>query len=733
MSKRSKASGNDIANVRERLIGLGERSVRKSYYPELVQRHEELDRFHNLLEHISDAIFLVDMGDGTIVDAVGNLQGIAGRGKNECIGANITGIITRDGEYPLRRMLETMGEDFSPRRMSGSLGFDADRAVPVEITAHMDAFGGVTYAVLVVRDVSERINAEQALKASEERYRLVADYNYDWEMWIGPDGRMLYVSPSSERISGYPRQVFMNDPAFFEQLVHRDDLKAWKRLMQEGAGTEAEHFDFRLFNREGRMVWVSQVTQQVTGDKGESMGLRVSLRDITARKIMEKQLEYQALHDPLTGLANRTLCLDRIRQAMGRAERRSNYRFGVAFVDMDRFKVVNDSLGHSAGDKLLMEFSHRLLQSVRNLDTVSRFGGDEFVILFEELSGAGEALRIIRRVQEEVRKPFHINGHEIQSTASFGLVLSPMEFKEPEMLLQNANIAMHKAKESGRNRIKVFNAKMLQQAVQTLTLESDLRRAVTGDEFFVTYQPQVSLLTGRLRGFEALVRWNHPRLGVMAPGRFIPLAEETGIIVDIGRVVLEKACQTLALWREALPEAQDLVISVNLSAKQFNQPDLVQMVSNILKQTRLPADCLKLEITESAIMDHPEDTVLKLARLKNRGIGVSIDDFGTGYSSMSYLQRFPLNYLKIDQNFIQNLDLIPENMAIVKAIINLGHSLGLQTIAEGVEKPSHVKILSSLKCEYAQGFLFSGPLGVSDAERLIEGMQAMARDWAVRY
>jgi EAL domain-containing protein (putative c-di-GMP-specific phosphodiesterase class I) len=362
------------------------------------------------------------------------------------------------------------------------------------------------------------------------------------------------------------------------------------------------------------------------------------------------------------------------------------------------------------------------------LDTVSRFGGDEFVILLEELSGPGEALRIIKRVREEVGKPFIINGHEIQSSASFGLLLSPLDFHEPEKLLQNANIAMHKAKESGRNRIKVFNSKMLDQAVQTMTLENDLRRAVANDEFFVVYQPQVSLFSGRLSGFEALVRWDHPRLGVMAPGRFIPLAEETGIILDIGRIVLQKACKTMASWRDSLPNTKDIVLSVNLSAKQFNQPDLVQMVTKILDESKLPAECLKLEITESAIMDSPEDTVMKLARLKRRGIGVSIDDFGTGYSSMSYLQRFPLNYLKIDQNFIQNLELFPENLAIVKAIINLGHSLGLKTIAEGVERSSHVRILSSLKCEFAQGFFFSGPLSRKDAENLIVGCEVLEMD-----
>jgi diguanylate cyclase (GGDEF)-like protein/PAS domain S-box-containing protein len=731
MNRRSRNNDDETRGIREKLIGLGERSVRKSYYPELVRRHEDLARFHTLLEHISDTILLLDVNSGAVVDAVGNTEGIAGRPTEEIIGANISEMVSEATAESLHGILESLIQGTAPETTTGYLGFNPDKAVPVEITVRLDEFDGVTYAIIVARDITQRIKAELALKASEERYRMVADYNYDWEVWIGPEGRMLYVSPSCHRITGYERDRFIEDPGFIEEIIHRDDLGAWKSYMAGDAAADQEHLDFRIFHRDGRMVWISQVAQKVTGDDGRPMGVRISLRDITNRKIMEKQLQYQALHDPLTGLANRTLCLDRVGQAMGRVKRREDYSFAVVFVDLDRFKVINDSLGHSAGDKLLVDFSQRLLQCVRNLDTVSRFGGDEFILLLEELTGANEALNIVKRVREEVCKPFYINGHEVQSTASFGMVLSPADYREPEMLLQNANIAMHRAKESGRNRIKVFNFKMLDQAVQAMTLETDLRRAVHNEEFFVDYQPLVSLKTGSLTGFEALVRWDHPRHGVLPPGRFIPLAEDTGIIVDIGALVLEEACRTMALWRETLSDADKLMLTVNLSAKQFNQPDLVQGVTKVLKDTNLPAENLKLEITESAIMDNPDDTAVKLARLKRHGIGVSIDDFGTGYSSMSHLQRFPLNYLKIDQNFVQNLDLVPENLAIVKAIIKLAHSLGLETIAEGVEKSSHVRILSSLKCEFAQGYFFSGPLSKRDAESLVVGTGVFQQDSAV--
>ena len=726
MSKPYRDSEENAPDIRDKLIGLGERSVRKSYYPELVRRHEELARFHSLLEHISDAIFLLDLKSGTVVDAVGNTDEIAGRPKAEVVGAHISEMAGKEMETALREILDTLARDSSPGSVTGYLGFNPDKTVPVEITVRLDEFEGVSYAIIVARNITERMEAERALKASEERYRMIADYNYDWEVWVAPDDTVLYVSPSCLRITGYERSRFIEDPDFIETIIHRDDLQAWRKYMAEEGLAAEESIDFRIFHRDGRMVWISQVTQKVTGDDGRPMGLRISLRDITSRKIMEKQLQYQALHDPLTGLANRTLLLDRVSQAMGRAKRREDYTFAVVFVDLDRFKIINDSLGHTAGDKLLVEFGHRLLKCVRNLDTVSRFGGDEFILLLEELEGANEALSIVKRVREEVCKPFMIDGHEVQNTASFGMILSPADYNEPENLLQNANIAMHRAKESGRNRIKIFNSKMLDQAVRAMTLESDLRRAVHNEEFYIVYQPIVSLKDGSLTGFETLVRWEHPRHGKLSPNKFIPLAEETGIIVDIGRLVLEQSCRALALWRETLSSAQDLFLSVNLSAKQFGQPDLMQMIAGILDQTGLPSANLKLEITESAIMDNPEDTVIKLGRLKRHGIGVSIDDFGTGYSSMSHLQRFPVDYLKIDQNFVQNLDHLPENLAIVKAIIKLAHSMGLQTVAEGVEKSSHVRILTSLQCEYAQGYFFAAPLSKRDAENLIIGSDLFA-------
>ncbi len=424
----------------------------------------------------------------------------------------------------------------------------------------------------------------------------------------------------------------------------------------------------------------------------------------------QEALKYQALHDPLTGLANRTLCLDRIRQCMERSQRRDNYFFSVAFVDLDRFKIINDSLGHSFGDKVLIEVGKKLKGCMRGLDTVSRYGGDEFVLLMEELTSPREAVNIVRRVREMFMDPVFLDGYDIQLTCSIGVVLTSNDNKQPEDLLQNANIAMHRAKMAGRDRIKVFNSRMLEQAIQQMFLENDLRKAVSNNEFYLEFQPVVGLEDGLLRGFEALIRWLHPGRGLISPMEFIPLAEETGLIVQIGRWVLDRSCAIMAGWRRAIPSANGLYLAVNISGKQFSQPDLLEHVKRALENNDLPPEHLRLEITETAIMENAASAVDRLQRLKSNGITISIDDFGTGYSSMSYLQRFPLDALKVDISFVRSLDQRPENQAIVKAIVSLAHTLGLKVVAEGVEKESQRDFLLGLGCEYGQGFMFSRPL-----------------------
>jgi diguanylate cyclase (GGDEF)-like protein/PAS domain S-box-containing protein len=439
--------------------------------------------------------------------------------------------------------------------------------------------------------------------------------------------------------------------------------------------------------------------------------------DITDRKQLESQLAHMAFHDPLTGLPNRSLCLDRIRQALERSKRRDNYQYAVIFLDLDRFKIVNDSLGHHMGDRLLEFVARRLRECVRSLDTVSRLGGDEFVVVLEETGSYREVVRIVKRIRDAMSEVFPLSGHDVHVSASMGIVVSPAIYEKPEELLRNANIALHRAKDEGRNRFKVFNTRMLEDAIRLMDLESDLRQALKRGEFFLDYQPILALRDRRVTGFEALVRWRRPGKGIAPPGDFIPVTEDTGLIVPLGRWVLTEACRTMASWQERFPETRAMSMSVNLSAKQLSQASLVEDVERILRETGMDPRALKLEITESVIMDNPEVSILRLKRLKALGVRLSVDDFGTGYSSLSYLQRFPIDTLKVDRAFVSDIE-TSENRKIVGAVVALAHSLGLDVVAEGVELETQSDVLNGFSCEAGQGFLFSRPVCKEDVERM---------------
>ena len=566
----------------------------------------------------------------------------------------------------------------------------------------------------------ERKRMEQALRLSEERYRTVSDSAFNMETWRDPDGTMLYVSPSCLRITGYPPEAFMDDPDFMERIIHRDDVNLWRGSLACGDDFLGQGIEIRFFRDNGRMHWLSVVSRMVEGEDGQCLGVRCSMRDITEHKTMQHELRYTNMHDALTGLANRTLCQDRIGQIIERAKRREDYHFAVAFLDIDRFRVINDSMGHAVGDQLLKEVSYRLLKCVRSLDTVSRYGGDEFVVVLDEMESPREAIRAAKRVREAMREPFPISGRKITLTMSMGIVLSPAGDADSEAVLRNANIAMHQAAKGQGNRIKVFTARMFESAQRILDMEHDLRRALEENEFFLRYQPIMDVAKGRPKGFEALVRWSHPQKGVLGPGYFIPFAEESGQIIDLGLIVLREACTTMARWIEQDPRRNDMHISVNLSCRQFGQPGLVDQVACILEETGLAPENLKLEITESAIMEDAEGALSMLRRLKDKGIKLSIDDFGTGYSSLSYLQKFPVDTLKVDRSFISGMNLNEENVAIVRAVLVLAKSMGLEVVAEGVEEPEELRLLKGLDCEYVQGFFFSRPLDTDSACKFLD-------------
>lgn len=570
------------------------------------------------------------------------------------------------------------------------------------------------------RAQSQREKLLAALKAGEERYRTIADFAYDWEVWVSPEGVVLYCSPSCERITGYPPEAFFEDPELMHKIMAHDSQEEWDQYVKQVSHREGEQQDVRIIRKNGAMRWLGVVGRSVSGIGMKPLGLRFSFRDITDRKSMEQQLRHQALHDPLTGLANRTLCLDRIRQAISRSMRRDDYYFAIVFMDLDRFKVINDSLGHRFGDMVLVETSRRLSRQVRSLDTVARFGGDEFVFLLDELKSPREALRIVKRVRTAIAEKFSFEGHEVMTTASFGIVLSPTDSTRPENLLQNANIAMHRAKEKGRNQFKVFTSRMLESAVDLLNMENDMRRGLQNNEFHVEFQPILLMDSAALIGFEALARWNHPERGPIAPSDFIPMAEDSGLIMTLGEHILDKSIAALASWRTKHPKSDHLFVAVNLSGKQFTQADLAEQVKRLVTKHGLPPQNLKLEITETAIMENPKMALSTVSELREFGVQFSIDDFGTGYSSLTQLQRLPVDTLKVDRSFVSRLGDDKENHEIVRAVVALAHSLDLDVVAEGVETDLQKKSLADLNCECVQGFLYYKPLSMADAERIIK-------------
>jgi diguanylate cyclase (GGDEF)-like protein len=439
-----------------------------------------------------------------------------------------------------------------------------------------------------------------------------------------------------------------------------------------------------------------------------------------SRELQEshEHFRHTAFHDALTNLPNRALLADHLRIAIERARRRGHL-FAVLFLDLDRFKNINDSLGHAAGDCLLVETARRLENCSRPSDTVARLGGDEFAVLLDGLESECDAVRVAARVLEQLARPFHLGGHEVYTAASIGITLSTHGYEDPENVLRDADTAMYRAKEKGKARYELFDAEMHADALARLRLENDLRRAVEHQEFEVYYQPIVTLRTGELSGFEALVRWRHPERGLVQPSEFIPLAEETRLIGEIGEWVLYEACRQMSEWHELMPAHQRLNVSVNLSSKQLTQPGLIERVRRTLHETRLPPHCLKLEITESAVMDNAEAAATALAQLRGLGIQLSIDDFGTGYSSLSYLHRFPVDTLKIDRSFVSRMGEGDENAEIVRTIVTLASNLGMAVVAEGVETEEQHALLDALCCEYGQGYLYSKPLDTEGALAII--------------
>lgn len=581
-------------------------------------------------------------------------------------------------------------------------------------------------AAIVHQRLTSEITAlqriEVLLRQSEERYALIANASndgiWDWNL----ETNEVYFSSRWKAMLGYQDdEIGTHLDDWFDRL-HPDDRDLVRQEVTrhcEGL-TACFESQYRLLHRDGTYRWMLSRGLAIRSAVGNIHRLIGSQTDITARKVGEEQLRYNALHDGLTGLANRTLFMERLEHAIALAKRHENYDFAVVFLDLDRFKVINDSLGHMVGDQLLVTIAHRLKGCLRSSDTCARLGGDEFAILLEYPQGSSEAIRVVERMQQMLKTPFNLNGQEVFANASIGLILSAMNYNQPEDLIRDADTAMYRAKALGRGRYEVFTQEMHEHAVSLLQLEMDLRKAIEHQEFVVFYQPVIELRTGKVTGFEALVRWQHPERGLISPAEFIPVAEETGLILSIGRWVLYESCRQMKQWQQQQPTNPPLTISVNISRKQFSQPDLIQQIETILNETGLDPQCLKLEITESAIMEDAGSATNLMQQIKTLGVQLVMDDFGTGYSSLSHLHLFPIDTLKIDPSFVHKADTDLEKVEIIRTVISLAWNLGIDVVAEGIETKRQMSQLKLLKCDLAQGYLFSKPLTQEAATSFLE-------------
>jgi len=560
------------------------------------------------------------------------------------------------------------------------------------------------------------------LRESEMKYRTIFENTGAATIIVENDMTISLANSEFVNISGFKKDEIEN----VKSWLHFIDEKSQRKIRSEEvipdqfqSGQITPNFECKFMDKENNQMDMLCTFATIPGaDKSV-----VSMADITELKEAERQIYHQAFHDTLTSLPNRALFMEHLNMAVKRAKRRKDYHFAVLYLDIDRFKLVNDSLGHSVGDSLLGAFAKRIQESLRDLDTLGRFGGDEFVILLEDIENSEFASAVADRLQQELKRPFMVEGKEVFAPASFGVVLNTKDYVEAEDIIRDADAAMYHAKENGKAQYKIFDKTLHKKALHLLQRETDLRKSIHRNEFENHYQPIVDLQTSSLVGFEALIRWNHPQLGLIYPGSFISIAEETGLIVPITQLIAEQACQDLCYWQNLLKDQLKLTMNINISSKHFLSPTLLDDIKEILDKTGMPPEQLKLEITETALMEDADETIRLVHRLKDFGLKLVIDDFGTGYSSLSYLQRLPIDTLKVDRSFVSRIQTEPDgNRNIVEAIISLAHRLDMIVVAEGVETEEQFGILLDMKCQFGQGYLFSRPLSKPKVDKLIENM-----------
>ena len=602
--------------------------------------------------------------------------------------------------------------EYRIRHADGEIRWVWERGVGVK-----DSLGNLLGIEGIIQDITDRKQAFQALREAERRYRSLFDNAIEGIFRTTPEGQYLDANPALARIYGYETVADLaRSLCDIRAQLYVDPERRTEFMRIIKARGLISGFESQVYRKDGQIIWISENARAVTDEHGVVQHYEGTVEDITERKLYEKRIEQQANYDTLTGLANRSLLNDRLQQSIMTAALYGT-RLAVIFVDLDRFKYINDSLGHHVGDQLLCEMSRRLSSCVREGDTVSRLGGDEFVLLLNGLGEVDAVASLMERLLEEITLPWITQSGQFDVTSSIGIALYPDDGSDAQTLLKHADSAMYRAKELGRNNFQFFTEELNAMMTERLELETGLRRALERNQFCLYYQPRVDIRTGAITGAEALLRWRVSDQEMMQPGKFIPVAEETGLIVPIGEWALREACQQNLAWQQA--GLSPLVVAVNVSLRQFQRDDFLQTVSSVLQQTGLAAAALELEVTESSVMHNAERLIDMLSNIRALGVHISVDDFGTGYSSLSYLKRFPVDRLKIDRSFVQDILVDKDSEAIVRTIIALGHNLGLKLVAEGVESAEQVAYLLANGCDELQGFYYGRPMPAHEFELLL--------------
>ena len=570
-------------------------------------------------------------------------------------------------------------------------------------------------------EINERKQVSKLLQESEEKLESILN-SLEEVVWSADlaTKNLIFLNPAAHKVYGRSVSELLDNPNLRLEAIHPSDRHQVERFLENRQQNQNIDLEYRILQPDGEIRWVWERSRLIYDADGMPCRQDGIICDITERKRIEEQLSYEAQHDALTGLPNRAAFINRVKQAIKTSEEDENYTFVVLFIDLDRFKTINDSLGHLIGDKLLITVAKILQDCVRDRDFVARLGGDEFTILLNDVKCLGDAHIIAGRIQEKLITPFNLEEHMVFTSASIGIVVGNSRYQDIADILRDADIAMYSAKSNGKARHEFFNDEMYARTAELLSIENDLRKAVINEELVLYYQPIISFDSGKLYGFEALLRWKHPKRGLVDPDRFISVAEETGLIIPIGEWALKEAYRQLHVWQIQFADAANLKISVNLASQQVKEPGFLDKLDAIITTIKLPKNSLQLEITESTLMEGRQETIDLLNAIRKRGIKLSIDDFGTGYSSLRYLNRFPISSLKIDRSFVQGMLDDKENFEIVKTIVALARTLKLDVVAEGVETLKQLKVLKVLNCKLGQGYLFSKPLDSESVELLLE-------------